>query len=173
MRMLMQVAYFPGADKSLQEKLITIMEISQNDGTEDRLAALEKRARDMDAMVKGLLNELLDLKTISAKMSRQVGEYRAQEPAAAPAPAVAISSDGSTVIRPKSARQPEAPAAPPEPAMVRIMQSDGTMKMEPRYGGQNMVDSAGFARNRKNQLASKQEPLIYAAEEDKSGKAKK
>ena len=77
------------------------------------------------------------------------------------------------VIRPKSARQPEAPAAPPEPQMVRIMQTDGTMKMEARYGGQDMVNSADFARNRKNQLASKQEPLIYAADEDKSGKAKK
>jgi hypothetical protein len=26
---------------------------------------------------------------------------------------------------------------PAEPAMVRIMQADGTMKMEPRYGDQN------------------------------------
>jgi hypothetical protein len=125
------------------------MEITQNDGTEERLASLEKRARDMDAMVRGLLNELLDLKTISMKMSRQAVEYHAPEPVAAtaPAPAVAISSDGSTVIRPKSARQPEAPVAPPEPQMVRIMQTDGTMKMEARYGGKDMVNSADFARN--------------------------
>jgi hypothetical protein len=150
------------------------MEITQENGVEERIAVLEKRSRDMEAMVKGLLNELLDLKTISMKMSRQAAEYPAPEYGEPAAPAASpVAADGSTVIRPKSARQPESPAAPPEPVMVRIMQTDGTMKMEARYGGQNMVNSADFARNRKNQLASKQEPLIYAAEEDKSGKSGK
>jgi hypothetical protein len=151
------------------------MEISHDGGTEDRIAALEKRSREMDAMVKGLLNELLDLKTISMKMSREVAEYHTPEYAEAPVPLAApsVTSDGSTIIRPRSSHQPDAPASPPEPHMVRIMQTDGTMKMEARYGGQNMVDSAGFGRNRKNQLASKQEPLIYAAEDDKSSKSKK
>lgn len=152
------------------------MEISQTSGIEDRLVSLENRSRDMDATVKGLLNELLDLKTISMKMSRQAVEYNARERTehAIPVSAPAISSDGNTVIRPRSSRQPESPAAPPEPEMVRIMQTDGTMKMEPRYGDQNHIDSAGFGRNRKGQLANnKQEPLIYAAEEEKSGSAKK
>lgn len=174
MRASLHAAYFPGAEEVLQEILITIMEISQDSGVEDRIASLEKRSREMDAMVRGLLNELLDLKTISMKMTRQAGEYTAPEYTEADAPAApAIAADGSTVIRPKGARQPEAPAAAPEPRMVRIMQADGTMKMEARYGGQDMVDSAGFARNRKNQLAARQEPLIYAAEEEKSGKDKK
>ena len=133
-----------------------------------------ERCQDLDALVRGLLNELLDLKTISKTISRQNREYVSRESVEVSAAPVAVSPDGNTVIRPRSARQPEVPVAPPEPEMVRIMQTDGTMKMEPRYGDQNHIDSAGFARNRKGQLANnKQEPLIYAAEEEKSGSAKK
>jgi hypothetical protein len=150
------------------------MEISGAGGAEDRIAALEMKSREMDAMVKGLLNELLDLKTVSMKLSREAGQYRVVEYAEAPAPAPAVASDGSTVIRPRNTRQPEVAVAPKEPEMVRIMQNDGTMKMEPRYGAQDHIDSAGYGRNRKGQLApEKQAPLIYAADEEKSGKAKK
>jgi hypothetical protein len=126
------------------------MEISDAGGEEARIAALEKKARDMDALVKGLLNELLDLKSIFMKMSRQWGESRVPEITETPAPAVAVSSDGSTIIRPRNARQPDVPAAPAEPAMVRIMQSDGTMKMEPRCGSEKTIDTTGgYRQNRK------------------------
>jgi uncharacterized membrane protein len=125
------------------------MEISPTDEAEERIAALEKRVRDMDALVRGLLAELLDLKTVAMAMSRQDGERSrgkpvrepvpepAQETAAAaqPAsPAVAVLSEATTIIRPKAVSRQDAPAAPAEPAMVRIMQADGTMKMEKRFG---------------------------------------
>jgi len=163
------------------------MEISGGSDAEARLAVLEKKYQDMDALVKGLLDELLDLKSISSKMSRQVGEYRYQDAGReqrgtlsaapvnpAPSSPFTSSSEGNTIIHPRGVRQPEVPAVPAEPEMVRIMQTDGTMKMEPRYGDQNHIDSAGYGRNRKGQLATaKQEPLIYAADEEKPGSAKK
>src|SRR5512137_2060767 len=60
-----------------QEKLITMMESSG--ASEDRIAALEKKVRDMEALVKGLTQELLDLKSIAMKMSKQTEERSRQE----------------------------------------------------------------------------------------------
>lgn len=165
----------PGDEPDSREILITIMEYSGTAGQEDRIAALEKKCREMDSQVMGLLNELLDLKAVSLKMSRQAGEYRGreipQEPDvqdtaypeqadSVPSPSGATASDGSTVIRLKGASQPVVPAAPPEPEMVRIMQSDGTFKMEPRRGDSSTMDSSGgWGRNRKSiSLKNKKNP---------------
>jgi hypothetical protein len=173
-----------------QEKLIKMMETSGTGVSEDRIASLEKKVRDMEALVKGLTQELLDLKSIAMKMSKQTEERSRQQlvrgpivqGAAAPAqagpassPSVAAPSGGSTVIRPKGARQPDVPAEPAEPAMDMIMQQDGTMKLEPRRGDKNyIVASAGYGRNKKGtSVKGKQSDLIYAAEEDKSDSAKK
>ena len=38
--------------------------------SEDRIAALEKTVTDMEALVKGLTEEFLDLRTIIMKMSK-------------------------------------------------------------------------------------------------------
>lgn len=168
-----------------QEKLIQMME--SPGASEDRIAALEKKVREMEALVKGLTQELLDLKSIAMKMSKQTEERSRQElkrgpivqqggapSAAAPAAAPAYqSASGSTVIRPKS-RAGEAPAAPAEPAMDMIMQPDGTMKLEPRRGDKDyIVASAGYGRNKKGGSRPKQGELIYATEEDKSDSGKK
>src|SRR5512138_3218976 len=106
-----------------QEKLITMMETSLSAATEDRIATLEKKIREMEALVKGLTQELLDLKSVAMKMTKQSEERSRQElkrgtivqngPAQTPGPAATSSAGGSTVIRPKgAARQAEAPAAP-------------------------------------------------------------
>lgn len=158
-----------------QEKLIQMME--SPGASEDRIAALEKKVREMEALVKGLTQELLDLKSIAMKMSKQTEERSRQElkrgpivqqGAAAPAAAPAYqSASGSTVIRPKS-RAPEVPEAPAEPAMDMIMQPDGTMKLEPRRGDKDyIVASAGYGRNKKGGSRPKQGELIYATEDDK------
>src|SRR5512137_3163457 len=101
-----------------QEKLITMMESSG--ASEDRIAALEKKVREMEALVKGLTQELLDLKSIAMKMSKQTEERSRQELKRGPivqgtqpqsaAPSGVTTTSGSTVIRPKGARQAEAPA---------------------------------------------------------------
>ncbi len=164
-----------------QEKLITMMESSGP--SEDRIAALEKKVRDMEALVKGLTQELLDLKSIAMKMSKQTEERSRQElkrgpiiqgaqPASPSAPA-APSPGGSTVIRPKG-RPSDTPAAPAEPVMDMIMQQDGTMKLEPRRGDKDyIVASAGYGKNKKGVSKPKQGELIYAAEETKTDPAKK
>jgi hypothetical protein len=154
-----------------------MMETGTGAATEDRIAALEKKMREMEALVKGLTQELLDLKSVSMKMSKANDERSRQELVRSPiiqqggqpqsASSTITSSSGSTVIRPKG-RAPEAPAAPPEPAMDMIMQPDGTMKMEPRRGDKDyIVASAGYGRNKKGQSKPKQSDLIYAAEETK------
>ncbi len=113
-----------------------MMEISGTGAaTEERIVTIEKKLRDMEALVKGLTQELLDLKSVAMKMSKQTEERSraelkrvqsgAQEQPAAPG---ASSSPSSTVVMRKGAKPSEAPAAPPEPAMDMIMQSDGTMK---------------------------------------------
>lgn len=161
-----------------------MMETSLSAATEDRIATLEKKVREMEALVKGLTQELLDLKSVAMKMNKQSEERSRQElkrsspvvpGAASPAaaPAAAPSATGSTVIRPKSARQPEAPAAAPEPAMDMIMQPDGTMKLEPRRGDKNyIVASAGYGK-KKGAAKGRQSDMIVAAEETKTDPAKK
>ncbi len=62
-----------------QEKLITMMETSLSAATEDRIAALEKKVREMEALVKGLTQELLDLKSVAMKMTKQSEERSRQE----------------------------------------------------------------------------------------------
>ena len=178
-----------GHESRPRETLIRIMEISQTGGQEDRIAALEKRLQEMDALVHGLLSELLDMKAVATTMTRQHEEHNRRELARGPvvlgttspspsgssaSSAGTISSTGNTVIRPGRGHQPDVPAAPEEPQMVRIMQTDGTMKMEPRFGGNRIDSSAGYGRNKKGSAAqTKQNPLIYAADEEKSASSKK
>ena len=162
-----------------------MMEISGTGAaTEERLVTIEKKLRDLEALVKGLTQELLDLKSVAMKMSKQTEERSRAElkrvqpgaPAAQPAaPGGGAPGSASTVVMRKGAKQSDAPAAPPEPAMDMIMQSDGTMKLEPRRGDKNyIVASAGYGRNKKGtSVKGKQSDLIYAAEEDKKDPAKK
>ena len=143
----------------------TSMEISVNGEAEVRIAALEKRVRDMEALVKGLNAEMLDLKTITSKKSGKDGERNRHEltqetvvrgttiqaPAGPSAsPSVAVSPDERIVIRPKGASHQDAVVGTAEPEMARIMQADGTMKMEPRYGDKNSItSSSGYSRTKK------------------------
>src|SRR5512137_2360569 len=95
-------------ERDQQEKLITMMETSLSAATEDRIAALEKKVREMEALVKGLTQELLDLKSVAMKMNKQSEERSRQElkrgpivagtPVQASTPATAPPSSGSTVI---------------------------------------------------------------------------
>jgi hypothetical protein len=153
--------------------------------TEERIVAIEKKMRDMEALVKGLTQELLDLKSIAMKMSKQSEERSrqelkrvqavAQDTPPQPATTTAASGSSSTVVMRKGARPSDAPVAPPEPSMDMIMQSDGTMKLEERRGDKNyIVASAGYGKNKKGtSVKGKQSDLIYAAEETKKDPAKK
>jgi len=150
--------------------------------TEERIVAIEKKVRDLEALVKGLTQELLDLKSLVMKMSKQT-EERSRQDLKRPvvqgtqqqSAAAGSMAPSSTVVVRKGSRQADAPASPPEPTMDMIMQPDGTMKMEERRGDKNyIVASAGYGRNKKGtSVKAKQSDLIYAAEEDKKDPAKK
>lgn len=129
-----------------QETLIRPMDISETRQADERVAALEKKTGEMDALLKGLMAEMLDFKAIAMNLARQSKEQYRQEPvqetvpaesAAGPASADAV-PENRTVIHVKSAPKPEAAPAPAEPEMVRIMQSDGTMKLEVRRGDKGL-----------------------------------
>ena len=62
-----------------KEKMVKMMESSGSGAGEDRVAALEKKVNEMEALVKGLTQELLDLKSIAMKMSKQTEERSRQE----------------------------------------------------------------------------------------------
>ena len=153
--------------------------------TEDRIAALEKKMRDMEALVKGLTGELLDLKSITMKMTKQSDDRIKQDLRRPPlvvqgsqpsqsAEAASPSYGGSTVVMRKGARQSDDPATPAEPAMDMIMQQDGTMKLEPRRGEKDfIVARPGYGQKKGAAGKPKQADLIYAAEEDKKDPAKK
>jgi hypothetical protein len=163
-----------------------MMEISGTGAaTEERIVAIEKKLRDMEALVKGLTQELLDLKSVAMKMAKTTEEGRRAElkraqPVAQGAQQQTVTPAGapgspSTVVMRKGAKPSDSPAAPPEPAMDMIMQTDGTMKLEPRRGNKDyIVASAGYGRNKKGtSVKGKQSDLIYAAEETKKDPAKK
>jgi hypothetical protein len=130
------------------------MEIPANSEAEERIAVLERKIRDMEALVRGLTAELLDLKKVAMGISRQDGERSRQDlkkgtvvrgtiapglagPSESPAPA-ATPADEKIVIRPKGTDKQAEPDTPAEP-MVRIMQSDGTFKLETRRGNRKMI----------------------------------
>ena len=113
-------------------------EISKTGTAEDeRISVLEKNLRLMESRVNVLIDELLDFKAVAGTMSRRQKEdgEAAPEPVSigTPLQSAAVPS-GACAIIPADAPQSGVPAAPAEQNMVRIMQADGTMKMEPRYG---------------------------------------
>jgi len=124
----------------------------------DRVNELEKKVREMEALIKGLTNELLDLKSIVERMSSRMEEKRP----------VMARQPGRLTISQKG--QPEAPAE--EGELVRIMQADGTMKEERRKDSNVIIASAKTAEALRRK--GKGEPakgkgsnaLIYAVEEE-------
>jgi TolA-binding protein len=121
--------------------------------SEDRIAALEKTVTDMEALVKGLTEEFLDLRTIIMKMSKETEKRSLQElkrlqriVQGAQVPGVVAGrsppqAQGSRTINAE-------PKAPTEPSMDMIMQTDGTKKPEVR-GGNFIVASSGNGRSKK------------------------
>jgi hypothetical protein len=132
----------------------------------DRVNELEKKIREMEALIKGLTNELLDLKSIVERMNSRMEEKR---------PPVVRQAGGRVSV---SQKGQAGPAPEDEGELVRIMQPDGTMKEERRKDSDYIVASAKSAaalRKGKGGEPAKgkgSNALIYAVEEEdpKSGK---
>lgn len=143
---------------------------------EERISALERKVKEIEALVKGLTEELLDLKSIAMRLNK-VSEERGRAELKMTRPSAPAGT--GTVVVPK--RPPTQPAArtppPPEPAqeeMSMIMQPDGTIKPEKRKTGDYIVASASYTKKGKQQAsgAGKKSDLIVAEdkEQDESKK---
>lgn len=134
--------------------------------TEDgRVTTLERRVRELEAVVKGLTGEVLDLKALTLKLARTADRLEGQPPAARPgagrasAAAPQPSSAPTVLVRPRNAeklgplssslsRQPVAvdpvPASTvPSGDMDLIMQPDGTIKPELRHKNEYIIAPNG------------------------------
>lgn len=128
----------------------------------DRVNELEKKFREMEALIKGLTNELLDLKSIVERMNSRMEEKR---------PPVMTRPTGRVTVSQKGEGAPVN-----EGELVRIMQSDGTMKEERRKDSDYIIASARSAAALKNKGKGEQSKgkgstaLIYAVEEEDKSK---
>ena len=108
------------------------MENSGGDAGENRVAALEKKVDCVEVLVREFTQDLLDLMAITREMSRQAGKHSLQEPGPV--------QENCTVMEESTTRAEDTgPLAPDEPVMDMIMQTDGTMKPEPRRGNKNCL----------------------------------
>jgi hypothetical protein len=126
---------------------------------DSRVRELEKKVNEVDALVKGLVNEVLDLKSIVMKLSRQTeergrrivetGERKAEVRKADPQRIEAVQKK-ELVAEPRraglkaaAAQEPPQEAGPGE-KMDLIMQTDGTLKPERRSSSTYIVASGNY-----------------------------
>ncbi|MDK2974064.1 MAG: hypothetical protein PWP08_435 [Methanofollis sp.] len=154
---------------------------------DERIYRMEQRMKDMEALVKGITEEMLDLKTVTMKLYR-ASEARAEvekaekakvvvvEPPAAPAPEPVQ----RPAQRPAPQEQKVAPVQPPveedETDMDLIMQSDGTLKRERREQSSYIVAPSKYqapaglmSEGRKGIRRSSEKKsggIIYAEDDD-------
>jgi hypothetical protein len=121
---------------------------------DERLRELERKVRELDALVKGLTEEVLDVKSVVMKLARETDERRERRPVqpAAAKPAQELRAEPRTVeprsqIRPaekRPSRQVTGEKAPDERDFEMIMQNDGTLKPEPkRPSSEYIIASTG------------------------------
>lgn len=152
---------------------------------DERIYRMEQRMKDMDALVKGLTEEVLDLKTITMKLYRAF-EARAEAEKAARAKVVVVEPPATPapepVQRPAPQRQKVAPAPVPAPAeedetdMDLIMQPDGTLKRERREKSSYIIAPTKYqapaglmSEGRKGTRRSSEKKsggIIYAEDDD-------
>jgi hypothetical protein len=142
---------------------------------EERISALEKKVRDQDALIKGLTEEFLDLKSITMRLSK-VSE-RPEVKVNRPPTTATVGGSGTVVVakRPVPATAARAPPPPEPEKMEMIMQPDGTLKPEKRkVSSDYIVASAAYSKKGKdsNQGAGKKSTLIVAEDEEKEAPKK-
>jgi hypothetical protein len=155
-------------------------------GSEEADAAkildMEKRMVEIEVLVKGLTEELLDLKSIVMKIHKNLGERRA------PRPQVEFSRKPEIPVH-KEAENVK-PAAERKKDTVMIMQPDGTLKPEERHKegviiasnrdtlvmakppvrNESEEESIIIGKNVYEKEPRKSKPLIYAEEKKNTKK---
>ncbi|KQC03960.1 MAG: hypothetical protein APR55_06650 [Methanolinea sp. SDB] len=143
---------------------------------DERITVLERKVKDMEALLKGLTDEMLDLKSVAMRLSKSEDrrtEMRAVKPS---------SGQQSTVIMQKKTAQVHSGMRIPQPApekepekMDMIMQPDGTLKPERRKSSDYIVASAGYGKKAKQVRGSgsRSGDMIVAEDEDEEPPTKK
>lgn len=143
---------------------------------QDRLELLEKKVRDLEALVKGLMEELLDLKSITMKLAKASEERSRTDLKTSRTQVQGQSAAPSAIVHPRKAEPRSGPRmAEPEPVdkIRMIMQPDGTLKEEKGRSDEYIIASASYGKNRKNKNDSRDSDgkrgsgLIIAEDEDK------
>lgn len=145
---------------------------------DERVAALEKKVREIDALVKGLTEELLDLKSVAMKLSkaseeRTRAEMRMSKPVAPPGSGPVILQK-KPVAAPAGQRPAQAPVETAPEKMDMIMQPNGTLAPEKRKNSDYIIASAGFSKKKQSAgSAGKKSDLIVAEDEETDSAHKK
>jgi len=143
---------------------------------DERVTVLERRIKEMEALLKGLTDELLDLKSVAMRLSKSE-ERRTEMRAVKPS-----SGQQSTVIMQKKTapvqsgmRVPQPPPEKEPEKMDMIMQPDGTLKPERRKSSDYIVASAGYGKKPKSSRGSgsRSGDMIVAEDEDEEPSSKK
>jgi hypothetical protein len=160
--------------KNIPDQKEKDMEIPKKESTppatpEERISALEKKVRDQDALIKGLTEEFLDLKSITMRLNK-VNEERRGELKMARPPATGGGA-GTVVVTKRTVPATGGrmvPQAPEPEKLDMIMQPDGMLKPEKRKSGDFIVASASYSKKGKQQSqgAGKKNDLIVAEEEE-------
>lgn len=146
----------------------------------EKVRGLEQKITEMQSLVKGLTEELLDLKTIVMKMQEERTPKAPKSP-----PVRSLVSPQKPTEKPEPARSPAPVRAVPKPAPLReeetelIMQADGTLKPEKKQSSGVIIagkksqkpPAPGRKGDRKSKIPVEFEeeedtPLIYADEDD-------
>jgi hypothetical protein len=139
---------------------------------EERISALERKVRDQDALIKGLTEELLDLKSIAMRLNKVNEQQRTELKMTRPSGGTGT----ATVVVPARSAPRTPPPPPPEPEkMDMIMQPDGTLKLEKRKTSSDyIVASAAYSKKGKQQSSGtgKKSDLIVAEDEEKEAQKK-
>ena len=146
-----------------------------------KMRDLEMRVVGMESMIKGLTEELLDLKSVVRKLVRvqEEREKREMRPSApvtvvkqAPQPAAPQPSQGKPVaaVAAKEEAEPErapAPAQSERQDTVMIMQADGTLKPEKRHAEGMIIASNRPGIPQKNPARPSSDKIIIGKREVK------
>ncbi len=129
---------------------------------EERLRDLERKVRELEALVKGLTEEVLDVKSVAMRLLRDADERKRKpavtavaeerraaptlqaEPRAGAAPAPVRAAGPRASPRPAEKQRPAENPVSADAKLELIMQNDGTLKPEPRRSSEYIVASPKF-----------------------------
>ena len=144
-----------------------ITEVVRSEPVDERLA---NRVNELEGMVKGLTEELLDMKAEVRKLSKLVEGASA---ASQPGPAAPRRTRPAIETAPAARKPaPEAASGKRSHDAVRIMQPDGTLDYEERSNDEELIVAGARPRVKNTRTgkgyrpAEESKPLIYAEEDD-------